>query len=122
MMLRLASLAITAVAAFYALEGAGVVDKRVYFPTLPRLESSAANPAAWLDAASWGVKWVSCASAKGGLATCAHRLDGTAGSEPSTDVSNLLLKSSAPAADAETAAPAASKFTDRVAAKRKPTA
>lgn len=109
-MLRILSLVITALAIFYVLEGVGVVDKRVYFPTLPRLEASAASPAAWLDAASWGVKWVSCASQKGGLTTCAHQLDGQPGAAEQ------------PADTAEAPADTHERFTDRVAAKHRPTA
>lgn len=106
MLLRIASLGLTALALLYALEGIGVVDKRLYFPSLPRLESSAASPAAWLDAASWGVKWVSCASMKGGLTTCADALNGN---QPASNT-------------AESIDTPRDRFTDRVAAKHKPTA
>ena len=53
-MLRLATLLVTAIAGLYALEFLGVVNKREYFPTLPRLEASASDPAAWGKAAQWG--------------------------------------------------------------------
>lgn len=55
-MLRLISLATTAIAVLYALEFAGVVEERAYFPTLPRLESTANTPAAWAGAAAWGLE------------------------------------------------------------------
>lgn len=54
MILRLANTVVLAIVALYVLEGAGVVEKRRYFPTLPRLEASASDPYAWLGAAQWG--------------------------------------------------------------------
>ena len=54
MILRLANTVVIAIVALYVLEGTGVVEKRKYFPTLPRLEASASDPYAWLGAAQWG--------------------------------------------------------------------
>jgi hypothetical protein len=129
MLLRIATLGISAIAMFYALEGVGVLPRGEYFPSLPRLESSAASPSAWLGAAAWGVKWVACASGKGGLATCAHALDGRSAdaSTASTDgsaVSDMLLQSAAaPAVGAtlesarQNVEGAVTRFTDRVASR-----
>lgn len=62
MVLRLINYVIIAIVALYVLEGAGVIEKRKYFPTLPRLEASAGDPYAWLGAAQWGISRVSSAA------------------------------------------------------------
>ena len=54
-MLRLISLATTAIALLYALEFTGMVPERQYFPTLPRLEASTNTPGNWASAAAWGL-------------------------------------------------------------------
>jgi hypothetical protein len=43
-----------AIAMFYMAEGTGLVPRGQYFPTLPRLEASASDPAAWFGAIQWG--------------------------------------------------------------------
>lgn len=91
-MLRLISLATTAIALLYALEFAGVVPERAYFPTLPRLEATTNTPAAWAGAAAWGLE----------------RLPKLA-----------TLQANLPMPQADTNTPHHGKFTDRVVAKDK---
>lgn len=99
-MLRILSLLTMAIAVLYALEFTGIIPARTYFPTLPRLESAAANPANWLSAAGWGTRMAACAGTGQTIAAC-------------RDAAN----------NAETAQPAQQgKFTDRVSAKTKPAA
>lgn len=54
MIFRLLNSLVMGIAVFYAIEGMGLIEKGVYFPTLPRLEASAGDPYAWLGAAQWG--------------------------------------------------------------------
>ncbi|MFZ2587437.1 MAG: hypothetical protein WAZ18_04890 [Alphaproteobacteria bacterium] len=96
-MLRLISLATTAIAGLYALEMAGIVPERAYFPTLPRLEQSDNTPANWASAAGWGVQHLP------NLAAAA----------------NLPSAFNLPAASDT---PSKGTFTHRVAAKHKPAA
>jgi hypothetical protein len=55
MIFRLANWTVMGIAIFYMAEGTGMVERGKYFPTLPRLEASASDPAAWFGAAQWGV-------------------------------------------------------------------
>ena len=55
MLFRLVNYTVLGIAAFYAVEGVGLVERGKYFPTLPRLEASASDPMAWVGAAQWGV-------------------------------------------------------------------
>lgn len=54
-MTRIVSLILMAMAGLYLLELSGVVPERKFFPSLPRLEASAADPASWTGAAQWGL-------------------------------------------------------------------
>jgi hypothetical protein len=54
MIFRLANWAVMGIAIFYLAEGTGVIPRGAYFPTLPRLEESARDPAAWFGAVQWG--------------------------------------------------------------------
>ncbi|MBI1309076.1 MAG: hypothetical protein GC129_04385 [Proteobacteria bacterium] len=54
MIFKLINYTVMGIAVFYAAEGVGLIEKGKYFPTLPRLESSASDPMAWLGAAQWG--------------------------------------------------------------------
>lgn len=99
-MLRIISMLTTAIALLYALEFTGVIPERAYFPSLPRLESAAANPAAWGAAAAWGTRVAACAGTGQAIATCRDAAN-TPGTEPAQQTG---------------------RFTDRVAAKQKPAA
>lgn len=98
-MLRIMSLLTTAIAFLYVLEFVGVVPERAYFPTLPRLESAAADPAAWTGAAAWGTRVAACAGSGQAIATCREAANGN------TAQTNE-----------------GGRFTDRVSAKPKPAA
>lgn len=55
MLFKLVNYTILGIAAFYIAENTGLLERGKYFPTLPRLEASAADPMAWIGAAQWGV-------------------------------------------------------------------
>ncbi len=55
MIFRLTNWAVIGLALFYVAEGTGLLERGKYFPTLPRLEASAGDPAAWFGAVQWGV-------------------------------------------------------------------
>ncbi|TKW60786.1 MAG: hypothetical protein DI628_07805 [Blastochloris viridis] len=55
MLFKLVNYTILGIAAFYIAENTGVIERGVYFPTLPRLEASASDPMAWVGAAQWGI-------------------------------------------------------------------
>lgn len=66
MIFKLVNYTVMGIALFYAAEGSGVIERGVYFPTLPRLEATASDPMAWLGAAQWGFSQVgSIATANG---------------------------------------------------------
>ncbi|MFO0500421.1 MAG: hypothetical protein ACK5YK_01910 [Pseudomonadota bacterium] len=66
MIFRLANWAVMGIAIFYLAEGTGVVPRGAYFPTLPRLEESARDPAAWFGAVQWGFSRLASGQSNGG--------------------------------------------------------
>jgi hypothetical protein len=66
MIFRLANWAVMGIAVFYLAEGTGVIPRGAYFPTLPRLEESARDPAAWFGAVQWGFSRIAGSDGYGG--------------------------------------------------------
>ncbi|PIZ31693.1 MAG: hypothetical protein COY40_01305 [Alphaproteobacteria bacterium CG_4_10_14_0_8_um_filter_53_9] len=58
MIARLVSGAVVALALLFAAESLGVIEKRQYFPTLPRLEASTAGD--WSAAGGWLMSTAKC--------------------------------------------------------------
>jgi hypothetical protein len=55
MIFRLTNWAVMGLALFYVAEGTGLLERGKYFPTLPRMEARAGDPAAWFGAVQWGI-------------------------------------------------------------------
>lgn len=85
MIFRIVNWLVMAIAMFYVLEGTGLIEKGKYFPTLPRLDSRAGDPMAWLGAAQWGFNQI------GGLASSRSGggADFPTGTAPSSTLSSI---------------------------------
>lgn len=78
MLIRLAGYAALGLLGLYALENVGLVGKREYFPSLPRLESPMTMQNI-KEGASWGKDWAECLMDGGALGTCTETSPGNRG-------------------------------------------